>query len=66
MKNISLRTERTGSGKKNKIGTGDRTESVLQLSAKHVLIDRMGYNVNQLDRIMEGRMQELLDALQEV
>ena len=24
---------------------------------------RIGYNVNQLDRIMEGRMQDLLDAL---
>ena len=51
---------------KRQIGTGDRAEKIRTYNypQNRVTDHRIGYNVNQLDRIMEGRMQELLDALQ--
>lgn len=54
-----------GAERKDKIGTGDRAEKIRTYNypQNRVTDHRIGYNVNQLDRIMEGRMQDLLDAL---
>ena len=58
--------EEQGAERRSKIGTGDRAEKIRTYNypQNRVTDHRIGYNVNQLDRIMEGRMQELLDALQ--
>lgn len=57
--------EELGAERKNKIGTGDRSEKIRTYNypQNRVTDHRIGYNVNQLDRIMEGRMQDMLDAL---
>lgn len=57
--------EEQGAERRSKIGTGDRAEKIRTYNypQNRVTDHRIGYNVNQLDRIMEGRMQELLDAL---
>ena len=54
-----------GAERRSKIGTGDRSEKIRTYNypQNRVTDHRIGYNVNQLDRIMEGRMQDLLDAL---
>ena len=57
--------EEQGVERRSKIGTGDRAEKIRTYNypQNRVTDHRIGYNVNQLDRIMEGRMQDLLDAL---
>ena len=51
--------------RRSKIGTGDRAEKIRTYNypQNRVTDHRIGYTVNQLDRIMEGKMQDLLDAL---
>ncbi len=58
--------EAAGTERKNKIGTGDRSEKIRTYNypQNRVTDHRIGYTVNQLDRIMEGRLQDLFDALQ--
>lgn len=57
--------EEQGVERRSKIGTGDRSEKIRTYNypQNRVTDHRIGYNVNQLDRIMEGRLQDLLDAL---
>lgn len=57
--------EEQGAERRSKIGTGDRSEKIRTYNypQNRVTDHRIGYNVNQLDRIMEGRMQDMLDAL---
>ena len=57
--------EEQGMERRSKIGTGDRAEKIRTYNypQNRVTDHRIGYNVNQLDRIIEGRMQDLLDAL---
>lgn len=54
-----------GAERKDKIGTGDRSEKIRTYNypQNRVTDHRIGYTVNQLDRIMEGRMEDLLTAL---
>lgn len=58
--------EAVGSERKSKIGTGDRSEKIRTYNypQNRVTDHRIGYNVNQLDRIMEGRIDDLFNALQ--
>ena len=57
--------EEQGMERRSKIGTGDRAEKIRTYNypQNRVTDHRIGYNVNQIDRIIEGRMQDLLDAL---
>lgn len=57
--------EEQGMERRSKIGTGDRAEKIRTYNypQNRVTDHRIGYTVNQLDRIMEGKMQDLLDAL---
>lgn len=50
----------------SKIGTGDRAEKIRTYNypQNRVTDHRIGYSVNQLDRIMDGRLQDLMEALQ--
>lgn len=57
--------EAAGSERRSKIGTGDRSEKIRTYNypQNRVTDHRIGYNVNQLDRIMEGRIEDLFNAL---
>lgn len=57
--------EAAGSERRSKIGTGDRAEKIRTYNypQNRVTDHRIGYNVNQLDRIMEGRCEEMFNAL---
>ena len=54
-----------GAERQAKIGHGDRSEKIRTYNyPQNRLTDhRIGYNVQQLDRIMEGRLEGLFDAL---
>ncbi len=49
----------------SKIGTGDRAEKIRTYNypQNRVTDHRIGYTVNQLDRIMDGRLDDLMNAL---
>lgn len=49
----------------SKIGTGDRAEKIRTYNypQNRVTDHRIGYSVNQLDRIMDGRLEDLMSAL---
>ena len=56
-----------GAERRSKIGTGDRSEKIRTYNypQNRVTDHRIGYTVNQLDRIMEGKLGDLLAALEE-
>lgn len=58
--------EEQGVERRSKIGTGDRSEKIRTYNypQNRVTDHRIGYTVQQLDRIMEGRLQDLFGALQ--
>lgn len=58
--------EEAGAQRRSKIGTGDRSEKIRTYNypQNRVSDHRIGYTVNQLDRIMEGRLDDLFAALQ--
>ncbi len=55
-----------GIERKNKIGTGDRSEKIRTYNypQNRVSDHRIGLTLQQLDRIMEGKLQDVLDALE--
>ena len=57
--------EKLGNERKSKIGTGDRSEKIRTYNypQNRVTDHRIGYNVNQLDRIVDGRLEDLMQAL---
>lgn len=58
--------EKNDAERRSKIGTGDRAEKIRTYNypQNRVTDHRIGYTVNQLDRIINGRMDELLENLQ--
>ena len=52
--------------RRTKIGSGDRAEKIRTYNypQNRVTDHRIGYTVNQLDRIMDGRLDDLMAALQ--
>ena len=56
-----------GVERRNKIGTGDRSEKIRTYNypQNRVTDHRIGFTLNQLDRIMEGKLGDVLDALEE-
>jgi len=58
--------EKIGSERKLKVGTGERSEKIRTYNypQNRVTDHRIGYTVNNLDRIIEGDLDNLLDALQ--
>ncbi|MFA6796510.1 MAG: peptide chain release factor 1 [Bacilli bacterium] len=56
-----------GKERKLKVGTGERSEKIRTYNypQNRVSDHRIGYTVNNLDRIMEGDLDDLLDALRE-
>jgi len=54
-----------GAERKSKIGTGDRSEKIRTYNypQNRVTDHRIGFTTKQLDRVMEGAMDEIIDAL---
>ncbi len=57
--------EELGSERKNKIGTGDRSEKIRTYNypQNRVTDHRIGFTINKLDRVMEGELEEIIEAL---
>ena len=54
-----------GAARKSKIGTGDRSEKIRTYNypQNRVTDHRIGLTINQLDRIMEGKLDDIINAL---
>ena len=59
------KAEKEGKERRNKIGTGDRAEKIRTYNypQNRVTDHRIGYTTNSLDRIMDGALDDLIDAL---
>ena len=57
--------ESVGSDRKTKIGTGDRSEKIRTYNypQNRVTDHRIGFTINKLDRVMEGELKEVIEAL---
>ena len=57
--------EKTGTERKNKIGTGDRAEKIRTYNypQNRVTDHRIGFTTKQLDRVMNGDMDEIIEAV---
>lgn len=57
--------EKLGSERKNKIGTGDRSEKIRTYNypQNRVTDHRIGYTTNTLDRVMDGALDGIIEAL---
>lgn len=58
--------EKEGAQRRTKIGTGDRAEKIRTYNypQNRVTDHRIGFSVNQLDRMIDGRLDDLMEALQ--
>ncbi len=57
--------EAVGSERKNKIGTGDRSEKIRTYNypQNRVTDHRIGFTTNNLDRVMNGDLEDIIEAL---
>ena len=57
--------EAIGSERRSKIGTGDRSEKIRTYNypQNRVTDHRIGLTIQQLDRIMEGKLDDIIEAL---
>ena len=57
--------EKVGSERKSKIGTGDRSEKIRTYNypQNRVTDHRIGYTTNNLDRVMNGALDDIIEAL---
>ena len=57
--------ETVGSERKSKIGTGDRSEKIRTYNypQNRVTDHRIGYTTNNLDRVMNGALEDIIEAL---
>lgn len=57
--------EEFGETRKSKIGTGDRSEKIRTYNypQNRVTDHRIGFTINKLDRVMEGELEEIIEAL---
>jgi len=62
---LQERLAREGEERKSKIGTGDRSEKVRTYNypQNRVTDHRINFSIQQLDRVMEGRLDPVIDAL---
>lgn len=60
-----IEDEKTGEVRKSKIGTGDRSEKIRTYNypQNRVTDHRIGLTINQLDRIIDGKLEAVIDAL---
>jgi peptide chain release factor 1 len=64
-KMLQEKLDKEGEERKSKIGTGDRSEKIRTYNypQNRVTDHRIGFTIQQLDRIIEGRLDPLIDAL---
>lgn len=57
--------EKLGNERRNKIGTGDRSEKIRTYNypQNRVTDHRIGYTTKNLDRVMEGNLEDIIEAL---
>ena len=57
--------EKTGAERRSKIGTGDRSEKIRTYNyPQNTVTDhRIGFTINSLDRVMEGDLDKVIEAL---
>ncbi len=57
--------EKLGSERRSKIGTGDRSEKIRTYNypQNRVTDHRIGYTTKNLDRVMEGNLEDIIEAL---
>lgn len=57
--------EKVGNERKLKVGTGERSEKIRTYNypQNRVTDHRIGFTINQLDRVMEGQVEDILEAL---
>ena len=62
---IAEEEQKAGKERKNKIGTGDRAEKIRTYNypQNRVTDHRIGFTTKQLDRVMNGDMDEIIEAL---
>jgi peptide chain release factor 1 len=56
---------KVGNERKLKVGTGERSEKIRTYNypQNRVTDHRIGFTINQLDRVMEGQIEDILEAL---
>ncbi|MBN2604208.1 MAG: peptide chain release factor 1 [Bacilli bacterium] len=59
------RADQLGEERRSKIGTGDRSEKIRTYNypQNRVTDHRIGFSIQQLDRVMEGKLEPIIDAL---
>ncbi len=62
---LQKKEEQLGSERKSKIGTGDRSEKIRTYNypQNRITDHRIGFTLKQLDRVMEGDLGEIIEAL---
>ncbi len=64
-KMVSEQLEKEGDERRSKIGSGDRSEKIRTYNypQNRVTDHRIGFTLKQLDRVMDGRLDAIIDAL---
>ncbi len=62
---LQERMEKEGEERRSKLGTGDRSEKIRTYNypQNRITDHRIGYTIQQLDRVMEGKLEPVIDAL---
>ena len=62
---VRKKEEQEGLERRTKIGTGDRSEKIRTYNypQNRVTDHRIGFTLKQLDRVMEGNLEEIITAL---
>ena len=62
---LAKQEQERGSERKLKVGTGERSEKIRTYNypQNRVTDHRIGFTIQKLDRVMEGELDEVIDAL---
>lgn len=64
-KMLQEKMDKEGEERRSKIGTGDRSEKIRTYNypQNRITDHRIGYSIQQLDRVMEGKLDPIIEAL---